>query len=149
MAAPLNSADIQPRQVANKSTKKALLDAIRMTLDVQSAAVRLNTQTFNRNRYAATALIADYDELKDRARQIKENAIANLPELLQQLEASVRANGGHFYLAKTAADANAYIRDVLLRHEVKLVVKGKSITSEETKLNHELEAAGLTVAETD
>src|ERR1039458_9310604 len=95
MAATVNPAEIQPRQVANKSKKKALLDAIRMTLDVQSAAVRHNTQTFNRNRYAATALLADYDELKDRARQIKENALANLPELLQRLEASVQANGGH------------------------------------------------------
>ncbi len=149
MATPVNAADINPRQVANKSDKKALLDAIRMTLSVQSPAVRHNTQTFNRNRYAATALLPDYNELKDRARQIKEKAIANLPELLRQLEASVRANGGHFYLAKTAADADQYIRDVLLRHEVKLVVKGKSITSEETKLNHALEAAGITVAETD
>ncbi len=149
MATPVNPADINPRQVANKSDKKALLDAIRMTLSVQSPAVRHNTQTFNRNRYAATALLPDYNELKDRARQIKEKAIANLPELLRQLEASVRANGGHFYLAKTAADADQYIRDVLLRHEVKLVVKGKSITSEETKLNHALEAAGITVAETD
>ncbi|MGA2372263.1 MAG: LUD domain-containing protein [Candidatus Korobacteraceae bacterium] len=149
MATPVNPADINPRQVANKSDKKALLDAIRMTLSVQSSAVRRNTQTFNRNRYAATALLPDYNELKDRARQIKENAIANLPELLRQLEASVRANGGHFYLAKTAADADQYIRDVLLRHEAKLVVKGKSITSEEIKLNHALEAAGITVAETD
>ncbi len=149
MATSVNPADITPRQVANKSKKKALLDALRMTLDVQSAAIRHNTQTFNNNRYAAIARLPDYNELKDRARQIKENAIANLPQLLQQLEASVIANGGHFYLAKTAADANAYIRDVLLRHQVKLVVKGKSITSEEIKLNHTLEAAGITVAETD
>ncbi|HTU58410.1 MAG TPA: LUD domain-containing protein, partial [Polyangiales bacterium] len=62
---------------------------------------------------------------------------------------SVKANGGHFYLAKTAADADNYIRDVLVRHQATLVVKGKSITSEETKLNHALEAAGITVAETD
>ncbi len=96
MAAPVNPVDIQPRQVANKSDKKALLDAIRMTLGVQSAAIRRNTQTFNRNRYTAIARIADYDAMKDRARQTKENAIANLPELLRQLEASVRANGGHF-----------------------------------------------------
>ena len=67
MNTTVNPAEIQPREVANKSKKKALLDAIRMTLDVQSAAVRHNTQTFNRNRYAATALIGDYDELKDRA----------------------------------------------------------------------------------
>jgi iron-sulfur cluster protein len=149
MGTSVNPADITPRQVANKSDKKALLDAIRMTLGVQSAAVRHNTQTFNRNRYAAIARLPDYDELKDRARQIKEKAIANLPALLSQLEASVRANGGHFYLAKTAADANAYIRDVLTRHNVKLVVKGKSITSEETKLNHALEAVGIKVAESD
>ena len=69
--------------------------------------------------------------------------------MLQQLEASVLANGGHFFLAKTAADANRYILDVLQRHQVKLVVKGKSITSEEIRLNHTLEAAGITVAESD
>ena len=149
MAAPVNPVDIQPRQVANKSKKKALIDALRMTLDVQSPAVRRNTQTFNRNRYTAVARIADYDAMKDRARRTKENAIANLPALLQQLEASVLANGGHFFLAKTAADANNYIRDVLMKHEVKLVVKGKSITSEETRLNHALEAVGITVAESD
>ncbi|HTV64219.1 MAG TPA: LUD domain-containing protein [Bryocella sp.] len=149
MASIVNSAEIQPRQVANKSDKQALLDAIRMTLAVQSPAVRHNTQTFNRNRYAATARLADYDALKDRAREIKCNAIDDLPQLLRQLEGSVRANGGHFYLAKTAADADRYISDVLTRHEAKLVVKGKSITSEETKLNHALEAAGIKVAETD
>ena len=149
MASPLSPTDIQPRQVANKSDKKALLEAIRMTLGVQSAAIRHNTQTFNRNRYDAVARIADYDAMKDRARGIKENAIANLPELLQQLESSVRANGGRFFLAKTAADANLYIRDVLVKHEVKLVVKGKSITSEETRLNQSLEQVGIKVAESD
>ena len=91
----MNAADINPRQVANKSDKQHLLDAIRMTLAVQSPAVRHNTQTFNRNRYIATSRLADYDQLKDRARQIKEDAIRNLPQLLRQLEASVRANGGH------------------------------------------------------
>ena len=149
MASAANPADIQPRKVANKSDKQALLDAIRMTLAVQSPAVRHNTQTFNRNRYAAIARLADYEQLKDRARDVKKNAIANLPALLRELEASVRANGGHFYLAKTAADADRYICDVLTRHQAKLVVKGKSITSEETKLNHALEAAGIKVAETD
>ena len=71
MATSVNPADITPRQVANKSKKKALLDALRMTLDVQSAAIRHNTQTFNNNRYAAIARLPDYDELKDRARRSK------------------------------------------------------------------------------
>ena len=149
MATTVNPADIQPRQVANKSDKKALLDAIRMTLGIQSAAIRHNTQTFNRNRYSAVARIADYEAMKDRARRTKEAAIANLPELLRQLETSVHANGGYFFLAQTAADANRYIRDVLVKHQVKLVVKGKSITSEETRLNHTLEGARIEVAESD
>ncbi len=149
MAGTTNAREIQPRQVANKANKQALLDALRMTLDVQSAAVRHNTQTFNRNRYTAVAKISDYDQMKDRARQIKEQAIADSPKLLKQLEESVRRNGGHFYLAPTAADANNYIRDVLVKHQAKLVVKGKSITSEETRLNHVLESAGIQVAETD
>src|SRR5215469_3421397 len=149
MAATINPIDIHPRQVANKSDKKALLEAIRMTLGVETAAIRHNTQTFNRNRYDAVARIADYEAMKDRARRTKENAITNLPDLLRQLESSVRGNGGHFFLAKTAADANHYIRDVLLKHEVKLVVKGKSITSEEIRLNHSLEEVGIKVAESD
>ena len=146
---PVDPSDITPRQVANKSRKQAMAEALRMTLSVQSAAIRHNTQTFNRNRYGAIARIADYDAMKDRARAIKEKAIANLPALLQQLEASVVANGGHFFLAKTAADANRYILEVLQKHQVKLVVKGKSITSEEIRLNPTLEAAGITVAESD
>jgi iron-sulfur cluster protein len=149
MATTVNPVDIQPRQVANKSDKKALLNAIRMTLGIQSAAIRHNTQTFNRNRYSAVGRIADYDAMKDRARRIKEAAIAGLPELLRQVESSVRTNGGHFFLAKTAAGANQYIRDLLVRHEVRLVVKGKSITSEETRLNKTLEEAGIEVAESD
>ena len=149
MAGQVKAPEIQPRQVANKSNKQALLDAIRMTLAVQSAAIRHNTQTFNRNRYAAVARVSDYEQLKDRARQIKEQAIADSPKLLKQLEESVVRNGGHFYLAPTGADANNYIRDVLVKHEAKLVVKGKSITSEETRLNHALESAGIKVAETD
>ena len=149
MAAPVNPIDIMPPQVANKCDKKALLEAIRMTLSLQRAAIRHNTQTFNRNRYTAISRIFDYDEMKDRARQTQEKAIANLPQLLSQLEASVRANGGHFLFANSAADAHQYIRDVLVQHEVKLVVKGKSITWEETRLNHSLEAAGIEVAESD
>ena len=144
MATSVNPADINPRQVANKSNKKALLDAIRMTLDVQSAAIRHNTQTFNRNRYAAIGAArrlrrAERPRPPDQRERDREPARS----YCSQLEASVIANGGHFYLAKTAADANQYIRDVLVRHQVKLVVKGKSITSEEIKLNHALEAAGI------
>ena len=138
-----------PRSVADKSEKSALLAAIRMTLDIETQAVRHNTQTFNRGRYEATAVIPDYDALKDKARAIKEAAIARLPELLHKVEASVKRNGGHFFLAKDGAEASRYIARACLERQVRLVVKGKSMTSEEVHLNHHLEAAGIEVAETD
>ena len=138
-----------PRAVADKRNKRALLKAIRMALRVESAAVRHNTQTFNRSRYSATAALPDYDVLKDRTRAIKEDAIARLPELLQQLEQSVRARGGQFYLAKTAAEASQYVADLCVRAGVTRVVKGKSMTSEEVGLNHELQSRNIEVAETD
>src|ERR1700732_3747100 len=46
-----------PRDIANKSHRTNLLRAIRMALDIQSPAVRHNTQTLNSNRYRATAIL--------------------------------------------------------------------------------------------
>ena len=138
-----------PRSVANKSQKSKLLDAIRMTLQIESAAVRRNTQGFNSGRYLATASIPDYDALKDKTRAIKEAALIHLPQLLKQTEESVTRNGGHFFLARSGNDASRYITRVCSEHQVRLVVKGKSMTSEEVHLNHHLEEAGIEVAETD
>ncbi len=135
--------------MASKRSKRDLLAAIRMALRLESPAVRHNTQTFNRNRYSAVSTLADYDELKDEARAIKERAIAHLPDLLDTLKRSVEGNGGHFYLASNAQDATHYIADVCRRASVRLAVKGKSMTSEEVGLNHVLQGLGIEVAETD
>jgi len=110
VSSPVSTAS--PRTVANKTEKPALLAAIRMALEIESPAVRHNTQAFNSGRYRATAEIPDYDQLKDRARATKEAAIARLPELLATLEASVKRNGGNLFLAKTGEEAARYITKV-------------------------------------
>ena len=138
-----------PRDVADKSDRKHLLQAIRMALDTQSAAVRHNTQTFNRGRYRATSEIPDYDRLKDEARRIKEESIENLPDLLHTLQKVIEGRGGHVFVAATAEDARRYVLDVCGRNGARLAVKGKSITSEEIHLNGALESAGIEVVETD
>ncbi|NOY78232.1 MAG: lactate utilization protein, partial [Calditrichaeota bacterium] len=140
---------IKPRDVANKSSKDHLTQAIQMALAIESEPVRRNTNTFNQNRYVAVRTIGDYEALKDRARAIKERAIEEIETSVKVLQRVIEERGGHFYLAKDAAEASAYIRDVCQKHKAKLVVKSKSITSEEIKLNPVLEAAGIEVAETD
>ena len=145
----IDSAVESPRASASKVPKSALLAAIRMALRVEGPAVRRNVQTLNRNRYTATAEIPDYEALKDQARAIKERALRDQPQLVAQLDASVRRNGGHFFLAETAQQAAHYIGEVCKQHGVRLVVKAKSMTSEEIGLNHVLEALDIEVAETD
>jgi len=141
--------EIHPREVADKSVDGNIHRAIRMALEIESPAVHHNTQSFNKNRYTTTAEINDYEALKDQAREIKEKSIADLQQLLKTLEESVKANGGHFYLAKDAAAARKYILSVCQQHKIKLAIKAKSITSEEIKLNDALEAEGIEIAETD
>ncbi len=140
---------INPKSVADKSSKENFESAIRMAIELESEAVRRNTDTFNRNRYKAVADIEDYKALKDRARAIKEESIASTPQLVEELKQQITKRGGRFYLAKNAADANEYIKNVCLKHNAELVVKAKSMTSEETKLNRVLQEAGIEVAETD
>ncbi len=139
----------KPREIADKSDRKHLLRAIRMSLELQSAAARSHTQTFNRQRYRAAAAVPDYDALKDQTRKIKEDSIARLPDLLKTLEETIRARGGHLHFAATGEEASRQVLDLCKQHGAQLVVKGKSITSEEIHLNHILEAAGVEVAETD
>ncbi|OYV86659.1 MAG: (4Fe-4S)-binding protein, partial [Ignavibacteriae bacterium 37-53-5] len=145
----INEYKINPRQVADKSSKEALHGAIKLALDVETDALRLNTQTFNRNRYKAVKKLNDYDELKARARKIKEDAINDLPRLIHKLTNTVKSHGGTVFVADTAEEACEYIKRVCISHGAKLIVKSKSITSEEIGLNRVLESAGIEVAETD
>ncbi|MEW6193802.1 MAG: LUD domain-containing protein [Bacteroidota bacterium] len=141
--------EIHPREVANKGTKENLQKAINMALEVENDALRLNTQTFNANRYNTIKKLNDYEELKNRARKIKEQSIENLPGLINKLTTSIQTRGGKVFLAKTKEDAIGYVRDVCKSHSAQLVVKAKSITSEEIGLNDTLEKENIEVSETD
>src|SRR5699024_11108528 len=89
------------------------------------------------------------EDLRDEVRAIKEEAIADLPNLLETLRESVERNGGNLYLAADAADANRYITTVADERDAESVVKSKSMTTEEIEVNDALEQDGIDVWETD
>lgn len=144
-----NYSNILPKDIADKSIKQNLFDAIQMALSVESASVKRNTKVFNTNRYIAVSKLNDYEELKDKARFLKEEAIKNLPDLIQNTRRSIEARGGHVFVAKNGNEANEYIKNICERKLAKLIVKAKSITSEEIGLNEVLEKEGIEIAETD
>ena len=141
--------DINPREYADKANKQNLNDAIQFSLLLETDSVKRNTNVFNKNRYEATAKLKDYELLKDKARIIKENAIRDLPELVDKLKRTIESRGGNVFIAKNSNEATAYIKKICSEKNAKLVVKSKSITSEEIGLNEVLENSGIEVSETD
>ena len=63
-----------------------------------------------------------------------------------QFEEAVEAAGGHVHWARDAAEANAIVAEVARAHGVDEVVKVKSLTTDEIRLNDALAAAGIHAA---
>jgi L-lactate dehydrogenase complex protein LldF len=94
----------------------------------------------------------DGDELvrlREQGHAIRDHALAHLPELLDELEARCQENGIQVHWAETAADGNCIVHEILRARDARLLIKGKSMVSEEMGLNHFLEERGVEVVETD
>jgi L-lactate dehydrogenase complex protein LldF len=76
-------------------------------------------------------------------------SIENLDILLDRLTQAIEQNGGHVFFAPDADSAIAYLLKVAKKNNVKRVVKGKSMVSEEIGFNEAFTAAGIEVMETD
>jgi L-lactate dehydrogenase complex protein LldF len=89
----------------------------------------------------------------EKARQLAKNfrwqAINKLDVYLLEFEEKFTKNGGTVIWAESVEDAQEAIRDIAKRHQVKTVVKSKSMVTEEIHLNKTLETLGVEVLETD
>ncbi len=91
----------------------------------------------------------DFEALRTAIGEMKDEVRDNLPRYRDEFIANAEAAGAKVYIARTAADANAYICNLARERGVKTVVKSKSMASEETHLNHALHDAGVEALETD
>ncbi len=89
------------------------------------------------------------EELKSKAKAIREDCLARLPELLQEFTARATEAGAQVYFAATPEEALAYVEKIIQTHKAKLVLKAKSMVSEEVNLNSFLASRGVKVVETD
>ena len=93
--------------------------------------------------------LLELSDIREQARAIRQHSIDHLPELLQQLESQLQANGIQVHWAQSGDEANRIIGDLLKQAGARSVVKGKSMVSEETGLNHYLEGLDIDVIESD
>src|SRR5437868_5134878 len=107
------------------------------------------SDTLGRRNREAWAALPNSDLLRERARAIKDQTLAELDQHLATLEKSLVSLGGHVHWADDGAEACRIIVDLIRQRRATKVVKSKSMTSEEIHLNHSLEEAGIEATETD
>ena len=100
-------------------------------------------------REAAFAALPHGEALRDHGRIIRANTIAHLDEHLLEFERNAQANGSHVHWARDAEEARKVVMQIVLKNDIKSVVKSKSMLSEEIEVNSVIERAGLKVVETD
>jgi L-lactate dehydrogenase complex protein LldF len=113
------------------------------------AAVRNVTGQTVDGRERALSELADPEGVRDVARAIRYRSVERLPDLLDRWATNLEALGGQVHWATDADEAVTAIREILRRRGAHLVVKGKSMASEEIHLNEALEADGVEVLESD
>jgi L-lactate dehydrogenase complex protein LldG len=117
--------------------------------DILHVALSRLTSTFSSARIAAIKRLPYYQYYRKRAREVKSWSIDHLPELIKSVKEAVESLSGVFYLARDAEECRNYILKICLDHGAKLIVKSKSMVTEEIFLNDLLMDRGIEVVETD
>ena len=91
----------------------------------------------------------DVDDLVAEVARSKDLAVEKLDLLLAEFKRNAAQVGVTVHEARTAQEANEIIAGIARDNQVQKIIKSKSMTAEETLLNHHLEAVGLEVTETD
>ncbi|MFE0923295.1 LutB/LldF family L-lactate oxidation iron-sulfur protein [Streptomyces nigra] len=126
---------------------KAAHDAVRD--DTLRANLRHATHTIRDKRAVAVSELADWSELREAGKQIKNLALSRLDHYLLQLEETVTAAGGSVHWAADGAEANWIVTELVKATGEREVVKVKSMATQEIGLNEHLETEGIRAYETD
>ncbi|WP_309122406.1 LutB/LldF family L-lactate oxidation iron-sulfur protein [Paenibacillus sp.] len=133
---------------AHGSTVKERAD-IALNDEFLRKAVKFTTERLRNGKKAASAEHGNWDEWRERGRQIRLHTIAHLDYYLNTFIENARANGVHIHFADTAAEAVEISLTIAKHVGARSVVKSKSMVSEELHLNAALEGIGVESIETD
>lgn len=100
-------------------------------------------------RDKAVRALPEWESLRETAAAIKAHTVANLADYLEEFERNAKKLGVQVHWARDAAEHNDIVLKILADHNVKRVVKSKSMLTEECHLNPHLEKHGIEVVDTD
>ena len=111
--------------------------------------VRRATEIIRNKRAVVVGEMPDWEQLRESAHAIKDHVLRHLDFYLEQFEAACARAGGHVHWARDADEANRLVIEIVQGHHEREIIKVKTMTSDETRLNAALEAAGIVPYETD
>jgi L-lactate dehydrogenase complex protein LldF len=126
-----------------RNSRKALADK-----GLQEALGR-TTGRFSLHRAAAVAAFPGFEAARERASRVKQDVLDRLGAHLERFIAEAEKRGATVHVARDAAQAREIAARIARDEGVTLAVKSKSMAAEEVSFNEALEAAGVTVVESD
>jgi L-lactate dehydrogenase complex protein LldF len=130
---------------APETIKDTIADP-RLQLAIYSATGRLIQ---HRAQSIGSGRVPEYQDLRTQANTIKRHTIENLDYYLEQFERQVTAHGGKVVFCQDGAEVADFILGLAKERNARLIVKSKSMTTEEIDLNERVEHHGLEAVETD
>lgn len=111
--------------------------------------IRHATHSIRAKRGRVVQELPDWQQLRAAGSALKQQVMADLPALLEQLEANVTARGGVVHWARDAEEANRIVTELVKAKGVDEVIKVKSMATQEIGLEEALNAEGIAATETD
>ena len=131
--------------VFDKKVHHTLADA-----NLQLAIYRATGRLIDHRKHAvAAAALPDYQDLRSQANALKRHTIDHLDHYLEQFESNVLAHGGKVVYCQDATEVADFVLTLAKERGAHLIVKSKSMTTEEVDLNERLEHHHLESVETD
>ncbi|MCI1856893.1 MAG: LutB/LldF family L-lactate oxidation iron-sulfur protein [Sporolactobacillus sp.] len=139
-----------PMKIGNRPFFEDVDEAIHNTFMVSAVS---SAQDGLRNKKLKATVgdktLGNWEDWRKAGEEIRTFTLNHLDYYLKQLSEQFAARGGHVFFARTAEEAQDYVRKVAREKEAKTVVKSKSMVTEEISLNDTLQKEGCEVLETD
>ncbi|MBM7867855.1 iron-sulfur cluster-binding protein [Heliobacterium gestii] len=112
-------------------------------------AVRSATNTLRDRKAVVAHDLGHWQEWRAIGQQIRDHVVDNLDVYLKRFAANMARQGAQVHWASTGDDALKIFLNIVDAHGAKLVLKSKSMVSEELHVNHVLEERGIRAVESD
>lgn len=143
--APLTQIGLNPQTAKDfPVAAKLLLEDAQLRKNVRHA-----TDVIQAKRAQAVSEQTDWQQLREAGRAIREHTLEYLDFYLKQFEQNCQRAGGQVSWARDATEAAQIIVSLVQQKSASEVIKIKTMTSEEIRLNEALETAGIRAYETD